>query len=242
MNPPEQVAAMSFASTRKRIAVLISGRGSNLEAIIKAIGENALPATISIVISNKEDAAGLEIAKAAEIPTEVVNHKLFAKRQDFEMEIHRHLMDKKTDFVVLAGFMRMFSSWFCDRWANRLINIHPSLLPAFTGLDTHRRAIESGAKMHGCTVHFVVHDMDAGPIIAQSAIPVLDDDTPEKLGARVLEVEHAIYPVAISLLIAGKLRVTRNRVTAGIRPQGSLTCSDARTLTVVNFPISGPLA
>ncbi len=152
MNPPEQVAAMSFASTRKRIAVLISGRGSNLEAIIKAIGENALPATISIVISNKEDAAGLEIAKAAEIPTEVVNHKLFAKRQDFEMEIHRHLMDKKTDFVVLAGFMRMFSSWFCDRWANRLINIHPSLLPAFTGLDTHRRAIESGAKMHGCTV------------------------------------------------------------------------------------------
>jgi phosphoribosylglycinamide formyltransferase 1 len=139
------------------------------------------------------------------------------------MAIHREIVKAHAEFVVLAGFMRMFTSWFCDRWVNRLINIHPSLLPAFTGLDTHKRAIDSGAKMHGCTVHYVVHDMDAGPIIAQSAIPILDNDTPDSLAERVLTLEHAVYPVAIGLLVSGKLRITRNRVTAGIRNTGGLT-------------------
>jgi phosphoribosylglycinamide formyltransferase 1 len=214
---------MSLPLPKKRIGILISGRGSNMEAIMKAVEEGKLSATIAIVLSNREDAEGLEIAKAAKIPTEVVNHKLFAKRQDFEMALHRELVKEKVEFVILAGFMRMFTSWFCDRWANRMINIHPSLLPAYKGLDTHRRALEDGTKIHGCTVHFVVHDMDAGPIIAQSALPVLDDDTPEKLAERVLALEHAIYPLAVALLISGRLKVTRNRVATGIKSSGTLT-------------------
>jgi phosphoribosylglycinamide formyltransferase 1 len=214
---------MSSPPPRKRIAVLISGRGSNLDAIIKAIEENALPATIALVLSNREDAEGLKIAEEAKIPTEVVNHKLFAKRQDFEMAIHRELVKQKVEFIALAGFMRMFTSWFCDRWANRMVNIHPSLLPAYKGLDTHRRVIEDGTKLHGCTVHFVVHDMDSGPIIAQSAIPVLPDDTPDKLAQKVLEIEHAVYPVALSLLVTGRLKLLRNRVNSGIKASGSIT-------------------
>jgi phosphoribosylglycinamide formyltransferase 1 len=214
---------MTTTGLNKRIAVLISGKGSNLEAIMKAIEEGKLAATIAIVISNKEDAGGLKIAEEAKIPTEFINHKLYAKRLDFEMAIHRELVKNKVEFVVLAGFMRMFTSWFCDRWVNRMINIHPSLLPAYKGLDTHQRAIDEGTKIHGCTVHFVVHDMDAGPIIAQSALPMIYGEKAEDLAERVLALEHALYPPCIALLISGRLKVERNSVRTGIKANGTLT-------------------
>jgi phosphoribosylglycinamide formyltransferase-1 len=194
--------------SRKRVAVLISGRGSNMAALIEAAKDKNYPAEIALVVSNKADAGGLNTARAAGITTEVVDHTKYGKdRAGFERALQAVLKQHRVEIVCLAGFMRLLTPWFVGQWQNRLLNIHPALLPAFKGLDTHKRALEAGAKMHGATVHFVVPEMDSGPIIAQGAVAVRPDDTEEKLAARVLGVEHRIYPLALKLLAEGQIRV-----------------------------------
>ncbi len=193
----------------KRIAILISGRGSNMEALIKA----AIPEThIALVLSNKADAKGLETAKAHGIPTALLPHKGFATREEYDAALHAILFDHKIDAICLAGFMRILSAEFVNKWPNKILNIHPSLLPAYKGTDTHRRVIEAGEKHHGCSVHFVVPEMDAGPVILQASCPVMPDDTEQSLGERVLKLEHEIYPKALALFAGGKLQVTGNKV------------------------------
>jgi phosphoribosylglycinamide formyltransferase-1 len=183
---------------RKRVAVLISGRGSNMVSLIEAAKAKDYPAEITLVVSNRPDAAGLAHARAAGIATEVVDHTRFGKdREAFERTLQVVLEQHHIELVCLAGFMRLLTPWFVERWPGRMLNIHPALLPAFKGLHTHERAIAAGAKTHGATVHFVVPEMDSGPIIAQAEVPVLADDTPEALAARVLAVEHRIYPEAL---------------------------------------------
>jgi phosphoribosylglycinamide formyltransferase-1 len=190
--------------TRKRAAILISGRGSNMTALIEAAKAADYPAEIALVLSNVPNAAGLERARDGGIVTEVIDHKPFGKdREAFGRQLNAALEAHRIDIVCLAGFMRMLSPWFVARWNGRLINIHPSLLPAFKGLHTHERAIAAGAKEHGATVHFVVPELDSGPIIEQVSVPVLPGDTPEQLAARVLEVEHRIYPRALRRVTEG---------------------------------------
>jgi phosphoribosylglycinamide formyltransferase-1 len=194
--------------SRKRVAVLISGRGSNMAALIEAAKDKNYPAEIALVVSNKPDAGGLVTARTAGIATEVVDHSRYGKdRAAFERALQAALKRHRIEIVCLAGFMRLLTPWFVGQWQNRLLNIHPALLPAFKGLDTHKRALEAGVKMHGATVHFVVPEMDSGPIIAQGAVAVLPDDTEEKLAARVLGVEHRIYPLALKLLAEGRIHV-----------------------------------
>jgi phosphoribosylglycinamide formyltransferase-1 len=194
--------------SRKRVAVLISGRGSNMAALIEAAKDKSFPAEIVLVVSNVPGAGGLSTARAAGIATEVIDHKTFGKdRAAFESALQAALEQHRIEFVCLAGFMRLLSGDFVNRWPQRLLNIHPALLPAFKGLDTHRRALEAGAKVHGATVHFVVAEMDAGPIIAQGAVAVRQDDTEQTLGRRVLTVEHRIYPLALALVAQGRVRV-----------------------------------
>jgi phosphoribosylglycinamide formyltransferase-1 len=198
--------------TRKRTAVLISGRGSNMAALIEAAQQPDYPAEIVLVIANGAEAGGLKRAEAAHIPTAVVDHRPFGKdREAFERTLDAALEAHRIELVCLAGFMRLLSPWFVGRWHGRMINIHPSLLPAFKGLDTHARAIAAGVKIHGATVHFVVPETDAGPIIAQAAVPVLDDDTAGSLAARVLAVEHRIYPFALAAVAAGNVRIVDGR-------------------------------
>jgi phosphoribosylglycinamide formyltransferase-1 len=190
---------------RKRVAILISGRGSNMAALIEAAQAPDYPAEIALVISNVADAAGLARARAAGIATEIVEHKPFGKdREAFDRALNSVLEAHHIDIVCLAGFMRVLASWFVSRWNRRIINIHPSLLPAFKGLDTHARALAAGAKTHGATVHFVAPELDAGPLIAQEIVPVLASDTPDSLAARVLEAEHRIYPLALKRVAEGK--------------------------------------
>jgi phosphoribosylglycinamide formyltransferase-1 len=197
---------------RKRVAILISGRGSNMAALISAAADPAYPAEIALVVSNRPDAAGLARANAAGIATRVVDHTMFGKdRAAFEQALDAELSSQRIDLVCLAGFMRLFTPWFVSRWQGRLINIHPALLPAFKGLDTHARALAAGVKLHGASVHFVIPEMDSGPIIVQSAVPVRDDDTPDTLGARVLAAEHRIYPLALRWLAEGRLAVVDRR-------------------------------
>lgn len=187
-----------------RVAILISGRGSNMMSLVKACQSADFPAEIALVLSNRPDAAGLDFARDKGLATAVVDHKTFGKdREGFERAMHAHLESAGVDLICLAGFMRLLTPWFIREWHDRLINIHPSLLPAFKGLNTHERALDAGVKLHGCTVHFVRPDMDVGPIIAQEAIPVLDDDTPDTLGSRVLAVEHTIYPHALREIVLG---------------------------------------
>jgi phosphoribosylglycinamide formyltransferase-1 len=198
--------------SRKRVAVLISGRGSNMAALIEAAKAKDYPAEITLVVSNKSDAGGLVTARTAGIATEVVDHARYGKdRAAFERALQAALEKHRIEIVCLAGFMRLLTPWFVGQWQNRLLNIHPALLPAFKGLDTHKRALEAGVKMHGATVHFVVPEMDSGPIVAQGAVAVLPDDTEEKLAARVLAVEHRIYPLALKLLAEGRIRVENGR-------------------------------
>jgi phosphoribosylglycinamide formyltransferase 1 len=198
--------------SRKRVAVLISGRGSNMAALIEAAKDKNYPAEIALVVSNKPDAGGLVTARTAGIATEVVDHARYGKdRAAFERALQAALEKHRIEIVCLAGFMRLLTPWFVGQWQNRLLNIHPALLPAFKGLDTHKRALEAGVKMHGATVHFVVSEMDSGPIVAQGAVAVLPDDTEEKLAARVLAVEHRIYPLALKLLAEGRIRVENGR-------------------------------
>ncbi|MEP9376103.1 phosphoribosylglycinamide formyltransferase [Aquabacter sp. CN5-332] len=197
---------------KKRTAILISGRGSNMSSLIKAAQAPDFPAEISLVVSNRPDAAGLTVAKAAGVRTMVLNHREFADRIAFDASLDAHLRIESIDIVCLAGFMRLLTPWLVERWRNRMINVHPSLLPSFPGLDTHGRALEAGVRFHGCTVHFVRPEMDSGPIILQSAVPVQLDDTPDSLAARVLRQEHIIYPSALNLLAAGRLTVEDERV------------------------------
>jgi phosphoribosylglycinamide formyltransferase-1 len=197
---------------RKRVAILISGRGSNMTALIEAAREPAYPAEIALVASNRPDAAGLERAAAAGIATAIVDHTRFAgDREGFERVLDETLKAASIDIVCLAGFMRLLTPWFVGRWENRMLNIHPALLPAFKGLDTHARALAAGVKIHGATVHFVVPEMDSGPIVVQGAVPVMDDDTEQTLAARVLAVEHRIYPLALRLVAEDRVQVIDGR-------------------------------
>jgi phosphoribosylglycinamide formyltransferase-1 len=192
---------------RKRVAILISGRGSNTAALIEAARNPGYPAEVVLVVSNRPEAEGLIHAAAAGIATAVVDHTAFGGKAAFEAALETHLTEAHVEIVCLAGFMRILSPAFVEHWGDRLINIHPSLLPAFPGLDTHARAIAAGTRMHGCTVHFVRAAMDDGPIIARAEVPVLPGDTPESLAARVLIAEHRLYPEALAKVAAGKVRV-----------------------------------
>lgn len=183
---------------KKRVAILISGRGSNMAALIEAAKAQDYPAEIALVVSNRPGAAGLDHARSCGIPTAVIDHTQFGgNRESFEQALDRKLIEQRIDLICLAGFMRLLTPWFVNRWSGRMLNIHPSLLPQFKGLDTHRRALAAGAKRHGATVHFVVAEMDAGPIVLQDSVAVEDNDTEETLAARVLELEHQIYPQAL---------------------------------------------
>jgi phosphoribosylglycinamide formyltransferase-1 len=190
--------------TKKRVAVLISGRGSNMTALIEAAKAADYPAQIAFVVSNRADAAGLVRARDAGIATALVDHRPFGEdREAFERALDAELAAHRIELVCLAGFMRLFTPWFVTRWSGRMLNIHPALLPQFKGLHTHRRAFEAGVQRHGATVHFVVPETDAGPIILQDSVPVLEGDTEETLAARVLEVEHRIYPQALRMVAEG---------------------------------------
>jgi len=197
----------------KRIVILISGRGSNLRSIVETCRAEAWPARIAAVISNRADAAGLEYAAREGIATEVVDHRAFAERAAFDAALARAVDRHAADVVALAGFMRILGAAFVARYAGRIVNVHPSLLPAFTGLDTHRRAIEAGCKLAGATVHFVTPELDHGPIIAQAVVPVLADDDAAALAARVLAREHLLYPRALRWLVEDSLRVEGGIVT-----------------------------
>jgi phosphoribosylglycinamide formyltransferase-1 len=188
------------------VAVLISGRGSNMAALVAAAQDPAFPAEIAVVVSNRPDAAGLATAAAAGVATAVVDHKRFADKPAFEATLNAEIARNGAELVCLAGFMRIVSADFAERWRGRLLNIHPSLLPSFPGLDTHTRALAAGVRIHGCTVHFVDAAVDAGPIIAQAAVPVAAGDTADTLAARVLAAEHRLYPHALALVASGKVR------------------------------------
>jgi phosphoribosylglycinamide formyltransferase-1 len=200
-----------MAAKTVQVGVLISGRGSNLQALIDACAEPGFPARIALVISNKANAFGLTRAEKAGIPTTVIDHKGYADRAAFDAAVDAALRKAGVEFVCLAGFMRILSEKFVKGWHDRLINIHPSLLPAFKGLDTHQRAIDAGVKITGCTVHFVRPAMDDGPIIVQAAVPVAPGDDADRLADRILESEHVIYPLALRLVAEGKVRVDGER-------------------------------
>ena len=215
---------------RRRVGVLISGRGSNMAALIAAAVDPAYPAEIALVLSSRPDAPGLDHAAAAGIPAEAVDHTGFAGKAAFEAALTARLEAAGVELVCLAGFMRLLSEDFVEHWRDRLVNIHPSLLPAFAGLNTHARALDAGVKLHGCTVHFVRAAMDDGPIIAQAAVRVLAGDTPDDLAARVLAAEHRLYPFALSLVAGGRLRVVNERVVLpapASGPDGAMLVSPA---------------
>lgn len=185
---------------KKRVGVLISGRGSNMMALVEAARDPDYPAEIICVVSNKPDAAGLAYARAQGIAAHCINHKAFASREAFDAALNDYLQSQRLDIVCCAGFMRIMTPVLLAPWAGQMLNIHPSLLPAYKGLHTHERAIADGAKFSGCTVHFVTEELDGGPIIAQSAVPIRPGDTPEDLAARVLEKEHQLYVKALALV------------------------------------------
>lgn len=196
----------------KRIVILISGRGSNMEAIVRALQQQQWPATIAAVISNRADAAGLAFAQSHGIATAVVPGREYPSREAFDAALQACVDQFSPDLVILAGFMRILTPAFVAHYEGRMLNIHPSLLPSFTGLDTHRRALESGVRVHGATVHYVTAELDHGPIVLQAAVPVLPDDTEETLSGRVLAQEHIIYPRAVQWFVEGRLHVESGRV------------------------------
>lgn len=183
-----------------KLAVFISGRGSNMQALLEACQNPAFPAEIMLVLSNRPDAAGLNIAQNAGIATEIVDHKQFSSRESFEAEMQNRLVTRGIDYIILAGFMRVITPSFIEKWPGRIINIHPSLLPDYKGTNTHERVLADGKRESGCTVHYVVPEVDSGEIIVQKRVPVLEGDTPDSLAARVLEQEHIAYPEAIEIL------------------------------------------
>jgi phosphoribosylglycinamide formyltransferase-1 len=189
---------------RRRVAVLISGRGSNMASLIEAAQDPAYPAEIVLVVSNRPEAGGLERARAAGIATAVVDHKGHPDRASFDAALDATLHQHHIEIVCLAGFMRILTPGFVESWAGRMLNIHPSLLPAFKGTDTHARALAAGVAKHGCTVHFVTPELDSGPIVAQAEVPVLPDDTEDALATRVLAQEHLLYPRALALVASGQ--------------------------------------
>jgi phosphoribosylglycinamide formyltransferase-1 len=204
---------------KRRVAILISGRGSNMAALIEAASAEDFPAEIAVVISNRADAGGLERAKAGGIPTVVIESRPFGKdRAGFEAVLQPVLDQHRVELICLGGFMRLFTAEFVQRWYGRMLNIHPSLLPSFPGLDPHGQALRAGVKISGATVHFVIPETDAGPIVMQGAIAVADDDTAETLAERILEVEHRIYPDALRLLAGGRVRLEGDhcRIDGGI--------------------------
>lgn len=208
---------------RKRVAILISGRGSNMTALIEAARDKNYPAEIVLVVSNRPDAGGIVTARKAGIATTVIDHTDYGKnREAFERALQAVLEGSGIEIVCLAGFMRLLTPWFIDQWQGRLLNIHPALLPNFKGLHTHEQALAAGATTHGATVHLVTADMDAGPIVCQAAVPVLPGDTAEALGARVLTVEHKIYPLALKWLAEGRLQIAEGtcRLDGGHVPEG----------------------
>jgi phosphoribosylglycinamide formyltransferase-1 len=193
---------------KRRVAILISGRGSNMVALIQAARLPDFPAEIVLVVSNRADALGLEKAKASGIPTVVIESKTFGKdRAGFEAALQTTLDQHRVELICLGGFMRLFTGEFAHRWFGRMLNIHPSLLPSFPGLDPHGQALRAGVKISGATVHFVIPETDAGPVVMQGAVPVSDRDTVETLSERILEVEHRIYPDALRLLASGRIRI-----------------------------------
>ena len=197
----------------KSVVILISGRGSNMEAIVRRCAAEGWPARVAAVVSNRADAAGLQFAAACGIATAVVDHHAFATRDAFDAELARVIEGFAPDLLVLAGFMRILTPGFVQRFAGRLVNIHPSLLPAFPGLHTHRRALQAGCKLAGATVHFVTTELDVGPIVMQAAVPVRPGDDEAALAARVLATEHVIYPLAVRWFVEGRLRVEGGVVT-----------------------------
>jgi phosphoribosylglycinamide formyltransferase-1 len=200
--------------SRVRTAVLISGRGSNLKSLIDACAGPDFPAEIVLVVSNVESAGGLAIARDAGIATKIIPHKPFPSREAFDAEIDAALRDAKVGIVCEAGFMRIHSEWFVKRWEGRILNIHPSLLPSFKGVRVHEQALDAGVRISGCTVHFLVPELDSGPIIAQQAVPVLPGDTPDTLAARILEAEHTLYPEALRLVAERRVRLENGKAVA----------------------------
>jgi phosphoribosylglycinamide formyltransferase-1 len=183
-----------------------------MAALMAAARDPAFPASVALVLSNRTDAPGLALARDEGVAASVVDHKIYAGREEFERSMQALIDLHRIDYICLAGFMRVLSPWFVERWRGRMLNVHPSLLPAFRGLDTHARAIAAGVKLHGCTVHFVTPGLDEGPIVAQAALAVRDDDTPQALAARVLALEHRLYPQALARLAEGRLRIDGARV------------------------------
>jgi phosphoribosylglycinamide formyltransferase-1 len=197
--------------SRVRVAVLISGRGSNLQSLIEAAKAPGYPAEIALVVSNKESAAGLDVARAAGIPARVIPHGNYESREAFDRAIDAALREAKIDLVAEAGFMRIHSDWFAKTWEGKALNIHPSLLPLFPGIRVHQQALDAGVKESGCTVHFIVAELDSGPAIAQAAVPVLPGDTAETLAARILVEEHELYPAALKRVAEGKVKLENGR-------------------------------
>ena len=209
-----------------KVGILISGRGSNMAALIDAARAPDYPAEIAVVVSNVASAAGLEIAQEAGVATAVVPHKQFPDRESFDRVVSAELEKNGVGLVALAGFMRIQSPWFAAHWKDRIVNIHPSLLPAFPGLRVQQQAIDAGARISGCTVHFVTADLDSGPIIAQAAVPVLPDDDADRLAARILRQEHRLYPLAVRWFAEGRLSVSGRQVAvAGVRRGATLLFS-----------------
>jgi phosphoribosylglycinamide formyltransferase 1 len=196
----------------RRVAILISGRGSNMASLIEAAQAASFPAEIALVLSNRSDAEGLERAKAAGIATLAIDHKAFPDRESFDRALDAALNEHDIAFICLAGFMRVLTDGFVERWSGRMINIHPSLLPLYRGTNTHWRALEDGVLVHGCTVHFVVPELDAGPIIAQAVVPVVLGDTENSLAARVIAQEHRLYPQALRMICDGTAWLENGRV------------------------------
>lgn len=207
-------------SEKKRVAILISGRGSNMASLLDAATAPDYPASIALVLSNRPDAGGIVRAREAGVATAVIDHKEHPDREAFERAVDAVLVEAGIEIVCLAGFMRILTPWFVSRWVGRMINIHPSLLPLFRGTQTHRQALDAGVLVHGCTVHYVVPELDAGPIIAQACIPVIPGDDEGALASRVLVEEHRIYPEALSLVASGRASLDGGRVRWELgRPQ-----------------------
>lgn len=202
-------------TAKKRVAILISGRGSNMMALVEAARANDYPADIVSIVASRPDAAGLAWAKGQGLPTVAIDHKSYATREAFDEAVHAALTEARADLIALAGFMRIQSSGFVQKWQGRQLNIHPSLLPLFKGLHPHKQALDAGVKISGCSVHFVTEEMDSGPIVAQAAVPVLDGDTPETLAARILVAEHRLYPHALALVASGRTTLDGGRVSSG---------------------------
>lgn len=204
-----------------KVGILISGRGSNMAALIGAAGESDYPAEIACVVSNVASAPGLQLARDAGIATAAISHRDYPDRESFDRVVSAALEKHGVELIVLAGFMRIFSPWFPERWAGRIINIHPSLLPAFPGLRVQQQALDAGVRVSGCTVHLVTTELDAGPIIAQAAVPVLAGDTADTLAARILRQEHRLYPLAVRWFAEGRIEVRDGRVEVKGVPPGT---------------------